>query len=133
MDTNVLSALLSGESASSECKSQLDQARLRGSLVICAPVYAELCAYPGATKDFVLKFLNETGVHVDFQMSEAVWHETAVRFANYANRRRKSGGGTPKRMLVDFIVGAHALNTTERFLTLDQGRYVKDFPELNLV
>ena len=101
--------------------------------MICAPVYAELCAYPGVTKNFALKFLNETGIHIDFQINEAMWHETAVRFAEYANRRRKSGGGAPKRMLVDFIVGAHALLTAERFLTLDQGRYAKDFPELNLV
>lgn len=133
IDTNVLSALLSGEAASSECKKQLDQARLRGKLVICAPVYVELCAYPGAEKAFVIKFLDETGIVIDFQLSESVWHEAAMRFGDYANRRRKSGGGTPKRMLVDFLVGAHALIMADRFLTLDQGRYIKDFPELNLV
>ena len=133
IDTNVLSALLSGEAASQECKNQLDDAQLRGELVICAPVYAELCAYPGAAKALVLKFLDETGIVLDFQITEAVWHETAMRFENYANRRRKSRGGTPKRMLVDFIVGAHALLTADRFLTLDQHRYVKDFPELNLI
>jgi predicted nucleic acid-binding protein len=133
IDTNVLSALLSGEAGSLECKNQLDQARLRGGLVICAPVYAELRAYPGAAKPFVLKFLSETGIVIDFQITEVVWHETAMRFGDYANRRRKSGGGTPERMLVDFIVGAHALMMADRFLTLDQGRYIKDFPELNLV
>jgi predicted nucleic acid-binding protein len=111
----------------------LDQARLLGKLVICAPVYAELCAYPGAAKAFVLRFLNETGILVDFQITEAVWQETATRFGDDANRRRKSGGGTPKRMLVDFLVGAHALIMADRFLTLDQNRYMKDFPELNLV
>ena len=36
-------------------------------------------------------------------------------------------------MLVDFIVGAHALLMADRFLTLDQGRYIKDFSEPNLV
>jgi len=77
--------------------------------------------------------LSETGIIVDFQMSESVWHETAARFGGYAIRRRKSGGGTPKRMLVDFIVGAHAMLMADRFLTLDQGRYIKDFPELHLV
>jgi len=92
-----------------------------------------LCAYPGAAKSFVLEFLNETGILVDFQMIEAVWHETAVRFGDYARRRRKSGGGMPKRLLADFIVGAHALIMADRFLTLDQDRYIKDFPELNLV
>lgn len=133
IDTNVLSALLSGETASQECKRQLDEARLRGNLVICAPVYAELCAYPGAGKPFVLTFLSETSILVDFQMTEAVWHETATRFAGYAIRRRNSGGGTPKRMLVDFIVGAHALLMADQFVTLDRDRYIKDFPELNLV
>jgi hypothetical protein len=36
-------------------------------------------------------------------------------------------------MLVDFVVGSHALLTTDRFLTLDQERYVRDFPELKLL
>jgi predicted nucleic acid-binding protein len=129
----VLSALLSGEPSAFQCKAALDRARLRGGLIICAPVYVELCAYPGASQHLVGRFLDETGIFVDFTMSEAVWRETALRFLRYANRRRKSGGTSPKRMLVDFVVGSHALLTTDRFLTLDQERYVRDFPELKLL
>jgi predicted nucleic acid-binding protein len=79
------------------------------------------------------RFLAETGIIIDFIMSEVVWRETALRFFRYANRRRKSGGSSPKRMLVDFVVGSHALLTVDRFLTLDQDRYVRDFPELKLL
>ncbi len=133
VDTNVLSAILSGESPASKCKTDLFEAQRRGELVICALVYAELCAYPRATQDLIDRFLHDTRIGIDFHMGEHIWRETAQRFASYALRKRKSGGGNPKRVLVDFIVGAHALLNADRFLTLDEDRYLKDFPELHLI
>lgn len=81
----------------------------------------------------IKRFLNDTNIAVDFHLGERVWRETAQRFAKYALRRRKSTGSSPKRMLADFIVGSHALLNADRFLTLDQDRYVRDFPELRLL
>lgn len=81
----------------------------------------------------VARFLRDTGIITDFQIGEHVWREAAARFARYANRRRRSGGTSPKRMLVDFVVGAHALLLTDCLLTLDKERYARDFPELKLV
>lgn len=95
-------------------------------------MFVELCPYPGVTEELARTFLNETGIDVDFLLEEDVWRETALRFAKYAGRRPKSSGGLPKRMLADFLVGAHALLKADRFLTLDQDRYLKDFPELRL-
>ena len=40
-----------------------------------------------------------------------------------------SRGGSVKRLLADFIVGAHALIRADGLLTLDAGRHAKDFPE----
>ena len=40
---------------------------------------------------------------------------------------------TPKRLLADFVIGAHALYSADRLLTLDEGRYRRDFPELKLL
>jgi predicted nucleic acid-binding protein len=112
---------------------RLDEAAGGGGLVICAPVYAELLAHPKASVTFVDDFLNETGIAIDFDFGEPVWREASVRFAKYAVRRRRSRGGSAKRLLVDFIVGAHALIRADRLLTLDTKQYARDFPELKQI
>jgi predicted nucleic acid-binding protein len=45
---------------------------------------------------------------------------------------RKSGG-TRKRIISDFLIGAHALIKAERFLTRDRGFYQSYFPELQIL
>jgi predicted nucleic acid-binding protein len=47
--------------------------------------------------------------------------------------RRNSGGGELRRLLVDFLIGAHAELRAERLLTLDPSRYTQDFPALRLM
>jgi len=111
----------------------LGRAYRAGGIMICAPVYAELLAHPGASERFVDEFLAATKVTVDFGLDETVWREAGRRFAAYAERRRKSGGSTAKRLLADFVVGAHAALRADRLLTLDAARYRRDFPELALM
>jgi predicted nucleic acid-binding protein len=72
-------------------------------------------------------------VAVDFELGEQVWLEAGRRYAGYAKRRRQSGQEQPRRLLADFVIGAHALLTADRLITLDRGRYERDFPELKLV
>jgi len=132
IDTNIISAIWSGSAPSGQAASALAQAANEGALVICAPVYVELLAYPNATAAYLDRFLTNTRVEVDFDIDEPVWRETAQRFANYAHRRRKSGGGEAKRLVVDFIIGAHASLYADRLITLDPHRFTKDFPKLRL-
>ena len=133
VDTNVISALWSKEPASSGVERLLFDARQRGGLVISAPVYCELLAYPGASKSFVASFLDDTSVQVHYMLGETVWQAAGEAFSTYAQRRRKDGAGHPKRLLVDFVVGAHALNVADRLLTLDVNRYMTSFPSLKMV
>ena len=49
IDTNVISALRSGEPASQGMAASLGRAKNQGGLVICAPVYVELLAYPSSS------------------------------------------------------------------------------------
>jgi predicted nucleic acid-binding protein len=130
VDTNVISALWSQEPIAQQMVELLEDARREGRLLICAPVFAELHAYPGATGSFVEQFLNTTGIEVDFCIDESVWRRAATAYASYAQRRRAAGGVQTKRLLVDFVVGAHALLESDRLLSLDVSRYDRDYPEL---
>ncbi len=133
IDTNVISALWSQEPAATGMEALLFEARHEGSLVVCAPVYAELLAYPGATPAFVTAFLEDTDIQLDFNLSEEVWQAAGMAFASYAARRREGKAGQPKRLLIDFIVGAYALFEADRLLTLDPSRYQRAYPKLQLV
>lgn len=133
LDTNVLSALWSDEPSARGIESVLFKARSEGGLVICSSVYCELLAYPSVTRQFLQEFLGETGILVDFLLDEEVWQRAADSFVAYAKRHRRSRGGSPKRMLVDFVVAAHALLRADRLMTLDASRYRRDFPTLRIV
>ena len=133
LDSNILSALWSREPSAPAIGLQLKRARDAGGISVCAPVYAECIAHPAVTKEFIDSFLMTTGITVDFDLDEEIWHTAALGFRAYAERRRSSGGGLSKRFLVDFVVGAHALLRSDRLLTLDPSRYQRDFPKLMLV
>jgi predicted nucleic acid-binding protein len=133
IDTNILSALWSNEPLSADIPLRLGEAKSHGALLISPAVYAELLAYPKTTQLFVDKFLADTGITVDFDLSESVWVDAGRRFARYANHPRKSGHGEPKRLLADFLVGSHALLQADRLMSLDPTRYRQYFPELKLV
>jgi predicted nucleic acid-binding protein len=133
LDSNVLSALWSTEPSALRVMEELKNSRAQGGIVVCAPVYVELAAHPTATRGFVDKFLRETGMAVEFVLDEPVWRKAAEGFAAYTRRRRLSGGSSPKRLLPDFLITAHALLRADRLFTLDPSRYQQDFPELRLL
>ena len=131
VDTNVFSALWSREPGAGEMIALLGQARSQGGVVVCGAVYAELLAHPKASAVFVDDFLLQTGVAVEFDLDEKIWRDVARAYAAYAQRRRP-GSTQAKRLLVDFLSGAHATHRADRLLTLDASRYVKDFLRLAL-
>ncbi len=132
LDTNILSALWSNEPDAPSIAGRLSEAKQSGALLISGVVYAELLAHPKASEVFIDNFIEHTGITVDLRFQDSVWLEAGRRFARYANRRRKAQGESPKRLLADFLVGAHALLQADRLMTLDPGRYKQDFPELRL-
>jgi predicted nucleic acid-binding protein len=133
LDTNILSALWSSEPLARDISASLFAARAQGGLVICAPVFVELMAHPSAARNLAEDFIRDTGIAVDFDLKEAVWRLTADSFAAYAHRRRLSAGDSPKRLLVDFIIGSHASQCADRLMTLDAQRFIRDFPKLVLI
>jgi predicted nucleic acid-binding protein len=133
LDTNVLPAVWLREARAEELAERIWQAKAEGTIVVSGIVYSELLANPRTTEDFVNGFLEDAGVMVDSHLPHAGWVEAGRRFGQYGRRRKASGGGEPKRMLADFIVGAHALLQADRLMTLDAERYRVDFPELKIL
>ncbi len=101
--------------------------------MVCGAVYAELLAHPKVTVELVDRFLAKTEAEVDFDADESIWKLAGNRFSHYARRRRESAGSHPRRLLVDFVVGAHCLLRANRLVTLDAADYALAFPELRLM
>jgi len=134
IDTNVLIALWDrDDTLNSAAQAALDAAFARGTLVISGAVFAELLAFPRRTENFLDEFLKETGIAVDWSVDESVWRVAGKSFQKYAGRRRKQRAGQPRRILADFLIGAHALEKGYSLLTLDDGIYRAAFPKLHIV
>jgi predicted nucleic acid-binding protein len=133
IDTNVVIALWDKNVAlSAAAQSALEAAFNRGNLVVAAPVFAELLAAPGRTESFVNSFLEDTAIAVDWNLEEPVWRSAGRAFQAYAERRRKPRDSGTRRILADFLIGAHAQTCGYRLLTLDERLYRVAFPNLTL-
>ena len=134
IDSNIFIAFWDKNDAlNSLAQSALNAAWNRGGLVVAAPVYAELLAFPGRSEAFLDSFLKETGITVDWEMDEAIWRTADHVFQSRAARRRRHRDSGPRRILADFLIGAHALRGGYRLLTLDSGLYKAAFPRLTVI
>jgi len=133
IDTSVVIALWDKDpTLSSAAQTALETAFNRGSLLVAAPVFAELIAAPGRTETFVSSFFEETGVAIDWDLGEPVWRSAGRAFQSYAERRRKQRDSGARRILTDFLIGAHAHTRGYRLLTLDERLYRAAFPSLTI-
>ena len=134
VDTNVIVALWDRDPVvSTPAQRALDVALGRGSLVLSGPVFAELMAAPGRTEPFLNKFCSETGLAVEFDLDEEIWRLAGRAFQAYASRRRKQRDPGPRRILADFLIGAHAHHRGYRLLTLDDHLYQAAFSSLTVI
>jgi predicted nucleic acid-binding protein len=134
IDSNVLIALWNeDDTLNTLARSALDAALGHGGLVIAAPVFAELLAAPQRTEVFLDSFCRETGIRVDWSLNEATWRAAGRAFQEYVARREKQRGSGPRRILADFLIGAHAMQNGFRLLTLDNRLYRAAFPRLTIL
>lgn len=133
LDSNILSLLWSAHPDAGRMNTQLEEVRSQGGLVVSGPVFSELSAHPKISIKFVESFLDEMTIAVDFDLGEDIWRFAAERYSAYAIRRRNSGGGLPKRLLMDFVVGSHAQLKADRLMTRDAKRYGQNFPDLRII
>ncbi len=135
IDTNVLQGLWTGTPpVMAAAQAALEGASQRGALVISPAVYAELVASPGRDAQMIDTFVDVARIRVDWLLERAVWRTAADAFRGYSERRRaqeRSSG--PRRILADFLIGAHALHHASALLTFDQGLYRAAFPVLTVL
>jgi predicted nucleic acid-binding protein len=132
LDTNILSGLFVRDSRQTLIESHLWRCQQEGPLLISPIVFAELLARPGMSEPLLLSFLAQTGIETIYTMEPHVWRLAGSRFAQHTHRRRRSIREGPRRLIADFVIGAHALVYADRLLTFDATVYQQDFPELRL-
>jgi predicted nucleic acid-binding protein len=133
IDTNIVVALWDKDKeAFLPARSALEAAHHRGNLTVAAPVFAELIAAPGRNEDFVSAFFENTGIAIDWELGEEVWRSAGNAFRGYAERRRKQRDFGVRRILADFLIGAHAAVHGYQLLTLDVHLYRAAFPTLKI-
>jgi len=133
LDTNVLSALWNDNDTLNRAAAKaLQETQKKGAMVICGVVYAELIGAPQRTEAFVDRFCEEAGILVEWELQEKIWRTAGSAFQGYAARRKKHGGPQPRRLLADFLIGAHAMESGYKLLTADAGLYRASFPRLAL-
>ena len=134
VDTNVIIGLWNPDDAlNKQADAALERAARKGGLLISAPVFVELLAFPGRTESFVDSFCRETGIVVDWVLEEPIWRSAGHAFQAYARRRVGHTGSAPRRLLSDFLIGAHALHRGCPLLTFDDRLYRAAFPQLDIL
>ena len=131
IDTNIFVAFWGeDERGNRNAQEALDEALSSGLLIVAAPVYAELLGRPSRTGAMLDEFFMQTGIKVDWNISEQVWRLAGTASLAYNVRRRASKGGESRRILADFVIGAHAVANGCSLLTLDRNFFERNFPGL---
>ena len=103
----------------------LEAAYDQGALVMCTVVYAAL----------VPQFADRSLLDVALHKIKCTIEPPDRDCAYLAGERwglYRSHGGKRERIITDFLIGAHALQRADRFLTRDRGFYQQYFEELPL-
>lgn len=97
-----------------------------GRVIACEVVWAEAAASFETTEQASSAM---ESLRIDFSQLDA----DAALTAGTKWRAYRKAGGTRKRIIADFLIGAHALACADRLLTRDRGFYRTYFEALEIV
>jgi predicted nucleic acid-binding protein len=126
LDSSVILDVLTDDKTWADASQKsLKQAMSEGSLVIGECVMAEIT--PALDSSDLAVFLLDWGIQfVPTSQTAAIL--AGEMYRTYLNRK-----GYAKRMLPDFLIGAHALHHSDRLLARDRGYYRDYFTDLVLL
>ena len=124
VDTNVLlDVFIPSDEHGPRSREWLSAAYNAGAVIICDLVYAELV--PAFTSRVSLDgALREIGAALS-SINSSIAYEAGLRWKLY-----RESGGPRNRIIIDFLIGAHAASTADAFLTRDRGFFATYFPDL---
>lgn len=133
LDSNVLQALIDTQHAFHTAALELfeREQRISSAMMICPVVYTEAHSFPMFQADLYLEFLADADISIDWQIPEQTWILAGLAQIEYHKRRRKSGVLEQRRLIADFVIGAHAIARDATLLSFDKG-YRISFPTLEL-
>ncbi len=127
VDSSVLLDVLSGDVAHGPLSAAaLRQASAEGALIASTIVWAEVIGAHDEPRNVTTK-LDRLGL-------ELVPDDREVAIAaGRVYRAYRRSGGTRRRILPDFLIGAHAQIHADRLLTRDRGFYRSSFSRLKIL
>jgi predicted nucleic acid-binding protein len=127
VDTNILlDVFLPDKKHCDDSRELLKSAYNEGALIICEIVYAEL-APQFSSRDELDKALNTINLTISLTDIE-IAYMAGEKWGLYRKR-----GGTRKRIITEFLIGAHALMKADRFLTRDRGFFHSYFSDIDIM
>ena len=124
VDTNVLlDVFIPSDEHGPQSREWLSAAYNAGAVIVCDLVYAELVpAFPSRMS--LDSALRELGAALS-PINSSIAYEAGLRWKLY-----RESGGPRNRIIIDFLIGAHAASTADAFLTRDRGFFATYFPDL---
>ena len=130
IDTSVLlDILLPDPTFGPASRERVRTASRQGALLICEVVYAELAGF-FPTHEALEAFLQDTGIQLKPSEPQTLW-EGGLLWRRFCVDRPRHAA-LARRILADFLIGAHAMRQAERLLTRDQDFYHTVFRGLRL-